>query len=264
MSEKKNNIWCVAGLSGAGKTTLCEGLKADGGFDCVSRDQEVTRLLGEFEIRVFGGDGRLRFGEGRSFVIGDLNRFNAVVADLFARPGYCDLPESEGIREFAKQLISASSVDLWDYYVTDGTLARILNLVIEGEVVRKSADLGNGKEGIVLLDNPALAYTNKRARMLSYLRGRGFDPGLLIVRATREQIERVAAQREIDDPSLKGLRHGQTDREVIFSTAPYQPAEGWERVVVMNGVMSGRDAIREKLLRGVGQEISGPVSFLME
>jgi len=53
MSEFKENLWCVIGNNGVGKSSICDGLDQDPAFKRIQRDTRLEALWNEF--RGFSG-----------------------------------------------------------------------------------------------------------------------------------------------------------------------------------------------------------------
>ncbi len=272
MAGKLNNLWCVTGLPGAGKTTLAGKLVETGDFESVERDSYFDNFNNKF--------GYTKFAD----LLDVASTFNTTEAVESVFKEYIDSMQSElhfyiswieslgsyipdQYLTFYRQLRKLSCLQFLDVLTSPSYTTLLADLIGFFAICRCTTDAANqAKENMdkqLLLDNPELVCNEPRDVTRIHLLNNGIAPRLLILNSTRAHILRVTQ----DPERRRSGMHGRCDPENVLNHDAYDPKEDWERVLVVNGPLVPkviREVIHGKLLRGVGQDVIGMIKMFRE
>lgn len=266
---ERPNLWCVTGLAGSGKSTVCNQFVSSGDIELIERDPILDRAWTKLNIEGiyhvlcrenFKSDKEQRRAKSQ-FAKELRQKLRSFLAAL-RWPGFKTATEPlfAAVGPFADY----DDEKLLHAYLERDRLYFMLCILVQQQCLRKAADRALKKEKTLLLDDPGFSDENKRTPALAYLRSRGVEPGLLLIRATRERVLEIGRQRRGTQLN-QGLWRGRANVHETIDQDVYHAAEGWKIIVADNTdtpesmVMN----IRDRLLSGISDQVQAEVPFVI-
>lgn len=238
MLEDSHKIWCVTGLPGAGKSSFCRTLVEKGGFECLEKDSIYLRNWDEIPSALIDD------------ILGPRDHFNGVedwsaelvrqadlmrarfrrLAEITSMPGF---NESIAVRNlFLRWAENPNNEAVLDFALNGPEILDIMvGLLAAVEILETAVHIAGKIEKVVLIDDFELVCNYARRRVFEYLNSKGFEPGLVIVRATEMALMKVDSERAGDSSKQFADRNG---LGWIDRAQPYLQSEGWSRVLIVD------------------------------
>lgn len=258
MAEQLNNLWCVTGLSGSGKTTLAQNLAETGDFETVGRDDYLQHFISSIATPL----NLAIFTENLSRAYECIDLLKDELASYVSWIEMLGVPDD--LVQVYRNFLRLPNTKLLQIFRDDRRLVSVFSCFFAMNRASNSATM-KAKEKpdkIILFDNPELSYASNRVMTKSHLLNNDIATQLLILRGTRSQIMDATLS-----PQRQALGSERCDPETVFDHDPYDPKENWERILVVPTPMNPgtvRTTVREKLLRGAGQNVVDPIDMCID
>lgn len=271
MPERKDNLWCVVGANGVGKSSICDALSKNGEFKRVQRDSTLEALWDEFGgfdhfANVLNGPRKER----REMVRKLRKRIDELIK-LLSRQAAVTKSNATSFLDILKQLTNAPDEYLIRFYSqSEDLLFYIVKFLAENRNLEQAVRWTMEGDTPVLLDDPHLLNDencdNEDVRAIrTYLDALGIEPGILIIRATRERITQVAMER-FRSGSTKGVWKGRAAAGIEHCEKRVFCPD--RRVIVhdnLGAIEESVATIRQRILEGdFDKDIKWPLSLAVD
>lgn len=201
MPERKDNLWCVVGANGVGKSSICDALSKNGEFKRVQRDSTLEALWNEFGgFDHFASTLNGQRKERREMVRKLRKRIDELIR-LLSRQAAINKPSGPTFLDTLRRVSECSDEYLCRFYSSDENLLfYLVKFLAENRNLEQAIRWTQEGNTPVLLDDPHLLNDEKSDNedvraIRMYLNALNIEPSILIIRATRESITRVAMDR---------------------------------------------------------------------
>lgn len=268
MPERKNNLWCVVGANGVGKSSICDALAQTGEFKRIERDRAVKALweeFGDFErfVRILNG----RSNQRRKMVKA-LREKIAELMDWIAEKESISKPSGPTFLDSLKRVSAYADDDLIRFYSeSEDRLYYLLIFWVQEKSLRQAVQWAKEGNTPVLLDDPHLLNHGEEKSedakaIREYLEAVDVEPSILIIRSTRLRIFSTALSRFSSEEG-QGLWQGRAEAGIQHSeeqiVCPYR------RVIVHDNVgelQASVATVRRRILEeNFDQNIEWPLSL---
>ncbi len=227
------------GAGGAGKSSICDALSKDGEFKHVERDSMMESMWDEF-----GGFDQFR----QTLLRGDRQSKREILRLLRKRierlSKLLSHPEQADFSNALKRILEADDSGLIEIYTRDsGLLYYLICTLAEEEGIRKAAEIAKDSSKHVLLNDASLHNKDEFNFRKEYLNSQNIEPGLLVVRNTRERIREVAMER-FNSGATQGLWQGRAAAAIAGMNEQISFPE-IERVIICDNKGEIGEAVRE-------------------
>jgi len=252
MKSPKNNLVCVAGLPGAGKTSVCKVAKNDACASVVEVDDYVCAILEELVLNPVRG-----------------NRLRGIFADYAKLCGIPGLGINEEWKKFLDYVNWLPEEDMeghFDSYKQSCTA--FLASYATRKAIKDAIEAALSTDQKVLLPSAHLNAALPRNDLKTALDHFGIVPQILLIRAQFRNLQEVANKRVANQSPVDRLLSGRTDvARAIKIADPLYPAEGWNLLGVVDndrsrGVEEVFAEVRAKISETYGWRMFSPVDFL--
>ncbi len=260
------NVWLVAGLPGAGKTTLARGLVATGAFDSVEwddRDRVVSENIGHARLQ------RLRdvshFPDIPSWITECESYMNGLMGTFDMLLQYAGEPGGDVFSEYMpliRKLRDTPRPELLGNLMRQPRelLDTLMGFAGYFDMLDIAAEKAYKREMPVLAVHFGFHEIQTRTAARHFLEGRDVLARLVVVQQTRQRLLDVAQERALlpdHDPDRCNVQQ-------YLNHLPVKPDEPWDCIAVIKNSETPDVVIsrmKERLLSPVGMMITGPVHF---
>lgn len=258
-----NNLWCVVGANGVGKSSICDGLSKTKDFKRIERDTRLEGLWNEFGgftnfVQALHGK-----REERRALLRILRKRIDELIRLLSKREAISKTKGASFLDALKRIPNLNDEQLIAFYCNEGDdrLYYLVRFLAEERSLEEALLATQNSSENVLLDDPHLLEGGNRMEIQRYFESLGLEPSILIIRATRQRIRDCAMQR-FRSGKTQGVWSGRAAAgiEQLDQKIPSCP---YPRVILhdnIGNIEDGIAAIRRRILdKDFDTKISWPL-----
>lgn len=253
-------LYCVTGIQGSGKTTLCRNLAATGEFRVVEKDDKLEELVSGDVLDVMRKALRAQNFPNPDLWLREIDKQGEILRsrmrELVSALSWPGFEAAASLKKTVEDLLKINDdFPLLKVSLERGFFRGILSLLAQQRAIKEAADLALNMDNRVLFADNSLVAKTQRDAALNYLNHRGLDPKLVIVRSTKARLQSVANER-----GRQGCNEVWMGRDKLPDLTKLESVgadEGWRDILVVNNNTS------KKALRVLPTSHMGPASFVI-